>query len=226
MREAPAYEAGYIEAYDINNSDATLAGGFLQRSHRLLEETLPRSARPARVVEVGSGTGHHLPFVSPRPAEYVMTDASDDMLAIARKKYEREVSEGRVRIEKQDATRLTYADASFDRLIASHVLEHLPNPVAVLTEWNRVVKPGGIMSILLPCDPGLFWRTGRMFGPRRNAKKRGIEYDYLEAAEHINPIFNLVAFIRYHFASVDEHWYPLRLAIPDLNLFYACHITT
>ena len=32
-------------------------------------------------------------------------------------------------MEKQDATNLIYLDASFDRLIASHALEHLPNPV-------------------------------------------------------------------------------------------------
>jgi hypothetical protein len=62
----------------------------------------------------------------------------------------------------------------------------LPDPVSALKEWNRVVRPDGLISIVLPCDPGLAWRAGRSFGPRRNATKLGIEYDYLEAAEHVS----------------------------------------
>jgi phosphatidylethanolamine/phosphatidyl-N-methylethanolamine N-methyltransferase len=226
MRDAPRYELGYIQAYDANNSARTLAGSFLQKSHSLLEQTLPSDAGIERLVEVGAGTGHHLPYVTQKFKQYVMTDGSDDMLAIAREKYAQELAAGRLVIEKQDATALTYPDHSFDRLIATHVLEHLPNPVAVLREWNRVVRPGGLLSIVLPCDPGLFWRLGRYFGPRRNAKRLGIAYDYLEAAEHINPIYNLVVFIRHHFEAVRETWYPARIPVPDLNLFYVCHVRT
>jgi ubiquinone/menaquinone biosynthesis C-methylase UbiE len=148
------------------------------------------------------------------------------MLNIARKKFCAEVSSGSLVLEKQDATRLSYPDGSFDRLIATHVLEHLPEPVSVLREWNRVVRPGGIISIVLPCDPGFLWRLGRHLGPRRNAKKLGLAYDYLQAAEHINSIFNLVVFIRHHFESLNELWYPTRIPVPDLNLFYICHINT
>jgi phosphatidylethanolamine/phosphatidyl-N-methylethanolamine N-methyltransferase len=226
MRDAPAYESSYIQAYDANNSARTLAGSFLQKSHELLENSVPLDPTIRRIVEVGAGTGHHLQYLKERPEKYVLTDGSDEMLAIVKEKHAAHVAAGWLEIEKQDATALTYPDHSFDRLIATHVLEHLPNPVAVLTEWNRVVRPGGIISIVLPCDPGLLWRTGRSFGPRRNAKKLGIAYDYLEAAEHINSIYNLVVFIRHHFESVSEIWYPIRLAIPDLNLFYVCHIRT
>lgn len=41
-------------------------------------------------------------------------------------------------------------DASFDFLIAAHVLEHLPNPIRALEEWCRVVKPGGLIYVVLP----------------------------------------------------------------------------
>ena len=224
MREAPAYESGYVQAYDANNSGRTLAGSFLLKSHRLLEDLLPRDAQFARLLEVGTGTGHHLPYVKRDFTQYVMTDGNDDMLEIERTKYAAEVAAGWLVIEKQNATALTYPDHSFDRLIATHVLEHLPDPVKVLREWNRVVRPGGVISIVLPCDPGLLWRAGRHFGPRRNATKMGLPYDYLEAAEHINSIYNLVVFIRHHFESLVESWYPLRVAVPDLNLFYICHV--
>jgi len=226
MRDAPSNELGYIQSYDRNNADQTLGGSFLQKSHYLLEKTLPVTPFLKKIIEVGSGTGHHFPFVKKGFLQYFMTDGSLEMLEIAKEKYEKEKLSGVVQIEQQDATQLSYATASFDRLIATHVLEHLPNPVQVLKEWNRVVKPGGIISIVLPCDPGFLWRFGRHLGPRRNAMKAGLAYDYLEAAEHINSIFNLVVFIRHHFELVTESWYPAKVALPDLNLFYICHIQT
>jgi ubiquinone/menaquinone biosynthesis C-methylase UbiE len=226
MREVPSYELSYIQSYDKNNTKKTLAGFFLQKSHFLLEQTLPNSAGVEKILEVGAGSGHHFPYVKKCFSKYIMTDSSPDMLAMAAEKYSREVSSGFLAIEQQDATRLNYSDGSIDRLIATHVLEHLQNPVNVLTEWNRVVRPGGLISIVLPCDPGMLWRLGRHLGPRRNAQKLGLEYDYLQAAEHINSIFNLVVFLRYHFEFLTESWYPARAPVPDLNLFYICHIRT
>lgn len=226
MRDAPSYELSYIQSYDTNNTRETLAGSFLQKSHKLLEATLPKDVVCRRVLEVGAGSGHHLPYLKQEFDQYVMTDGNDDMLRIASEKYASYALNNSLVIEKQDATSLTYPDHSFDRLIATHVLEHLPNPVHVLKEWNRVVRPQGVISVVLPCDPGMLWRLGRYLGPRRNAKKLGIAYDYLQAAEHINSIFNLIVFIRHHFDDVSESWYPARFSVPDLNLFYVCHIKT
>jgi len=42
------------------------------------------------------------------------------------------------------------ADASQDFVVASHVLEHLANPLRMLDEMHRVVRPGGTVLILLP----------------------------------------------------------------------------
>lgn len=226
MRDAPSYAQSYIQSYDANNTGRTLAGSFLQKSHRLMEETLPNGCIYDRILEVGAGSGHHFPYVKHSYKQYVMTDSSHAMLEIASQKYASQLSSGSLIIENQNATALTYPDHSFDRLIATHVLEHLPNPVNVLREWSRVVRANGIISIVLPCDPGMLWRLGRHLGPRRNAMKLGIAYDYLQAAEHINSIFNLVVFVRHHFDTVSELWYPTRIPIPDLNLFYICHVKT
>jgi ubiquinone/menaquinone biosynthesis C-methylase UbiE len=226
MRDAPSDELSYIQNYDVNNCERTLAGFFLHRSHELLENTLPKGGPYNRILEVGAGTGHHLSYVKPDFQQYVMTDGNDTMLEIASRKFSDQLLLKKLVLEKQNAIALSYPDNSFDRLIATHVLEHLPNPVNALKEWNRVVRPNGIISLVLPCDPGMLWRLGRHFGPRRNAKKQGIVYDYLQAVEHVNSIFNLVVFIQYHFETVFELWYPTRLPIPDMNLFYVCHIRT
>lgn len=226
MRDAPTYESCYIQSYDKNNTQKTLAGFFLQKSHLLLERTLPDIDGLESILEVGAGSGHHFSYVNRSFSKYIMTDGSTEMLSIASEKYSKEILSGLMQIEQQDATKLDYPDSFVDRLIATHVLEHLPNPVSVLKEWNRVVKPGGVISIVLPCDPGLLWRMGRHLGPRRNAQKLGLAYDYLQAAEHINSIFNLRVFIRHHFEFLAENWYPAKIPVPDLNLFYICHIRT
>jgi SAM-dependent methyltransferase len=41
-------------------------------------------------------------------------------------------------------------DASYDFLISNHMLEHSANPIKVLHEWRRVVKPGGALLVVLP----------------------------------------------------------------------------
>ena len=82
---------------------------------------------------------------------------------------------------------LYYSDNKFDRLIAVHSLD----PISVLTELNRVVKNSGTISIGLPCNPGLLWRFGRHFGPRKRGLNNGIEFDYQQEAERVNSIFKL-----------------------------------
>lgn len=46
--------------------------------------------------------------------------------------------------------RLPIENATYDTLIARHLLEHLVNPIKVLQDWSRVVKPGGRMVLAVP----------------------------------------------------------------------------
>ena len=48
-----------------------------------------------------------------------------------------------------DGLRL-FADATFDGVVASHVIEHTANPLAVLAEFHRVLKPGGYLVLVVP----------------------------------------------------------------------------
>lgn len=47
-----------------------------------------------------------------------------------------------------DATRLPFAEATFDRVHCSWLLEHVPSPVAVLREVRRVLKPGAFCQFV------------------------------------------------------------------------------
>jgi phosphatidylethanolamine/phosphatidyl-N-methylethanolamine N-methyltransferase len=125
--------------------------------------------------------------------------------------------------EVQSGEGLSYDNNSFDRLIATHVLEHIYQPHLALKEWRRVLKNGGVLSILIPTDPGIAWRLGRHLGPRKNAIAQGIAYDYVIAREHVNSCNNLIALLRHYFPEHTESWWPFPIPSIDLNLFFVFH---
>ena len=49
-----------------------------------------------------------------------------------------------------DATGLPFADGSFDRIIASEVMEHIDDDEAALAELARVLRPGGVLAVTIP----------------------------------------------------------------------------
>ena len=49
-----------------------------------------------------------------------------------------------------DATRLPFADGSFDAVIAAEILEHVPDDAAALAEVARVLRPGGTVAVTVP----------------------------------------------------------------------------
>lgn len=47
-------------------------------------------------------------------------------------------------------------DGAYDALLASHVIEHLADPLGALAEWRRVVRPGGHILLVVPHREGTF----------------------------------------------------------------------
>ncbi len=213
----------FADVYDESNYAGGVQGFVMRSGHRLSERHFGPTQRFDRVLEIGAGTGAHLPFVRHAYREYYVTDADAKALEVARDRAASIATNGRKVFETQSATDLGYADQSFDRLVATHVLEHLYHPHVVLREWRRVVRSGGIITVLLPTDPGFAWRLGRRLGPRRRARRLGFDYDYVMAREHVNPLNNLIAFLRHDFPERIESWWPLGIPSMDLNLFFVCH---
>ena len=203
MKDDPPHDiwnSEFAGEYEHINYQRGIVGYVMAKSHALIERTYGPNVKFGRVLEVGAGSGIHVKYVRHAFDEYWLTDASTEML----KGIGKHNTSGIV-VAAEDATRLSSENASFDRLIATHVLEHLYRPHEVLREWARVLRPGGVMSIVLPCDPGLLWRIGRSFGPRGQARTKGIPYDYLMAREHVNAITNLVTFINYYFSDIEQY---------------------
>ena len=53
-----------------------------------------------------------------------------------------------VTLKVMDATSLDFGDNEFDKAVATYTISAVPDPVAVLREMRRVVKPGGVIVIM------------------------------------------------------------------------------
>ncbi len=126
-RWAPVYDAIF----------GVITNAAIARTMRVLN-ALP----PGRILEIGVGTGLALPRYK-REHRITGVDLSPDMLARARGRVETQKLGNVEALAEMDATRLTFADQSFDVAVAMFLITVVPDPVAVLAEAVRVVKPGG-----------------------------------------------------------------------------------
>lgn len=62
---------------------------------------------------------------------------------------------------REDGQPLPVEDTSQDYVISSHVLEHIPNAIGELMEWDRVLKVGGVVFIIVPTRVALSSDIGR-----------------------------------------------------------------
>lgn len=216
------WRENFHKLYDESNYSSSLQTWVMHASHRLLEKAFSERDHFSKVLEVGAGTGEHTQFIRHGFDHYIISDQDPKTLDIAKSKIADNIK-SRFLFETQTGESINYPDSSFDRVIAAHVVEHIPHPHLAIKELARVVKDGGVLSILLPTDPGVAWRLGRMLGPRKNAYAAGIAYDYVMAREHVNSCVNLRAILRHYFPEGKESWWPLHIPSVDLNLFYAFH---
>ena len=118
----------------------TLHAGRLQAIQRM------NIASGSHVLEVGVGTGINAALY---PSDCTVTgiDLSSKMLEKARIRLDRKGVRN-VRLLEMDATKLTFADDSFDIVYAPYVISVVPDPVAVAREMRRVCRPGGRIVVL------------------------------------------------------------------------------
>ncbi|MBI2893473.1 MAG: methyltransferase domain-containing protein [Deltaproteobacteria bacterium] len=109
-----------------------------------------------RILEVGVGAGNVLERVP--GARRVGIDLSSRVLGAARRRLGETAT-----LVRGDAAVLPFGRATFDRVICSEVLEHLPDPGAAVAEIARVVKPDGVVVLSVP-NEALIDRLKRIMG--------------------------------------------------------------
>jgi phosphatidylethanolamine/phosphatidyl-N-methylethanolamine N-methyltransferase len=99
-----------------------------------------------QILEVGIGTGLNLPLY-PANCRIAGIDLSEEMLEKAQDKVV-ELALNNVTLKAMDATVMDFGDSEFDAAVATYTISAVPDPVAVLREMRRVVKPGGNIVLL------------------------------------------------------------------------------
>ncbi len=105
-----------------------------------------------RLLDIGCGEGRHCHGVQLlTEAQAVGVDLDEASLALARDRAAQLEGNGpAAEFLTADATKLPFADASFDAAICSEVLEHVPDMAALVAEAARVLKPGAIYAVTVP----------------------------------------------------------------------------
>jgi len=105
------------------------------------------NATAGEALEIGIGTGLSLPLYAPHVA-VTGVDYSGEMLVRAKDRVARLALTNVIGLEQMDARTMGFRDASFDTIVAMHVLSVIPDPAAAMAEIARVLKPGGQVVVL------------------------------------------------------------------------------
>ena len=139
-------ESEPAEAYDIwaQHYDDQPDNLMLALDQTLCQDLLATLSLTARtIVDVGCGTGRHWPALFSRsPARLLGYDVSTGMINRLRTKYPHAET-----YLLSGVTLTGLADNSCDLVLSTLTVAHLPDIADALTEWNRVLKPGGDMII-------------------------------------------------------------------------------
>jgi phosphatidylethanolamine/phosphatidyl-N-methylethanolamine N-methyltransferase len=195
---------------DVQDSGAS--GWYIRKSHKLLEKGFSKIPQP-KILEVGGNIGEHIQFVHEDFTSYTLTDyrptgfvSQNDL----------------IKFEIADVQNLPFQNDLFDRTISTCLLHHLDDPKKALEEMRRVTAHNGLISILVPCDPGLAYRLAKRLGPARKWKAAGIPnpsfYHYAQHRNHFPGIASIIQEV-FNLDKTTTHYWPFGIKSWNVNLF-------
>jgi SAM-dependent methyltransferase len=165
-------------------------------------------------LEIGAGLGAHIQYENLSRQRYTALELRSDLADRIRTAYPGvQVIVGDIQL------RTAFADASFDRVLAIHVLEHLPDLPAALKEIRRVLRPQGRLMAVLPCEGGAAYTLARNISARRIFEKRyDMPYDWFVRSEHVNDAWEILQCLDEHFPVRRTTFWPMLVPSVQLNL--------
>jgi SAM-dependent methyltransferase len=137
-----------VEAADIRLSAQVEARHWWYRERRRIIARQLRGLTPGRAIEIGAAAGGN---------SIVLRDCGWRVLATEYLAEGAELARDRgLAAVRCDARRLPVADGAYDLFLAFDVLEHIEDDVLVTAEMFRVLRPGGVALIAVPCDMALW----------------------------------------------------------------------
>lgn len=174
-----------------------------------------RSSDPAlRTLEIGAGRGGQIGFERVGEENYYVVELRQEMADAILERFPKVTT---VVADAQE--HLPFDDGFFDRILAVHVLEHLPNLPAALREVHRVLKPGGRFIVVIPCEGSLAYGLARRISSQRMFEKRyGQSYEWCIRSEHVNIPAEIRAELSRLFDITNDAYFPLRVPLESVNL--------
>lgn len=160
-------------------------------------------------IEIGAGLGEHLLFEKLTPEQergYYCNEYRPNMAAEILRRFPRVNT-----VVGDCQVRMDFADGFFDRFIAVHVLEHLPNlPAAIREAYRLLNKEHGQMLIVIPTEGSLAYSFARKISAERVWNKRfGKGYEEFYKREHINLPHEILEELNPYFTIEARSYFPL-----------------
>lgn len=145
-KKKPAATAGYLHGYSRTEQDRLFWQAKLFEEHIFKDVSYPPGSH---VLEVGSGVGAQTEILLRRfpDSKVDCLDASKEQIERAKKHLREEIKNGRVTITQGDAMKLPYGENVFDGAFICWLLEHVRDPIGVLKQVRRAMKPNGILHV-------------------------------------------------------------------------------
>ena len=172
-------------------------------------------------LEIGAGLGEHLTYeklTDEQKRNYYCNDIRQNMVDEIKKRY----PEVNVAVGDCQKT-LPFQDGFFDRVLAIHVLEHLPNLPAALKEVHRLISPEGHFIVVIPMEGSLAYSFARKISAERVYCKRYKHteypsYHWFYSREHINVPSEILDELKKYFVIDKSSYFPLKVPFEFCNL--------
>lgn len=171
--------------------------------------------RGCKTLEIGAGLGEHLDYENLKDQDYTIVELREELVDQIKKK------NPDVSVLVGDCQKkISSPDEFYNRILAIHVLEHLPNLPAALKEIHRILKSnGGKLIVVMPCEGGISYEFARRISAKRIFEKRYRQnYDWLISIEHINKPQELIFELDKLFKIEETSYFPLKIPSIALNL--------
>ncbi len=172
----------------------------------------------SKTLEIGAGLGSHLKFENLKLQDYHCLEFREEFCKEIRKI----LSPEKVwcgDIQDPQSWPAETLKGTFDRIVAIHVLEHLRNLPVALVEIQKLLKPQGILDIVIPCEGGLAHTFARKISAERLFRKN-FHMDFLpiHLNEHVNSFSEVIELLKPSFRKVESSYFPLKVPFENLNL--------
>ena len=129
---------------------------------------LQSTRKPGSLLDVGAGIGQFLSIARTSYSEVYGTEVSASAVAIAKQKYGLDLFHGSVEDLAKQGKR-------FSNITLFHVLEHVPDPRAMLKTCHSLLEDGGCLVIAVPNEiTSLRGFKKRLFGKMKKESRRGL----------------------------------------------------